>query len=435
MPMINTIRAMPMGSGPIMPQQICHAFLITMREAPESPVSLGGTGMHPMHIVMTRAGEPPPFSPGSLSIGPLPTLSLPHLAIRNARESAALFPREIVGIILRDERGRLYEKIGDRISPLTQLFTGPSGKVIDLVAEQHPGGGTPEPETAERRDSDGGAHIAESTAPPPESNTPASFAKMAHRLIPEPGIWRLVRYADFVDLISPQLANPQRLQPGHQLPCYLQVYELTTPCSTVELEERAMRTLGKAGRPMLLSYDLCRKFALNLPRQSLGLTDIRGMNAAGHLPGGARFMTLRLAVDPTVEPLQRAAGKGKPPQPATMDAAHLKGAPPEDTARPWEAKISRDEAIYDMSVEVSRSTLGRILRRLGHRIPGAAFKKWQALLRGKTADQQLWEIRPPDGALHSSRVKRWVEQTLQMGGYDVPRMLVEWEIFWRRRGL
>lgn len=430
MPMINRLRVMPMGSGPIMPQQICHAFLITMREAPESPVTTGGQAMHPMHIVLTRAGEPPPFSPGSLSIGPLPTLSLPHLAIRNAREAAALVPREIVGVILRDERGRLYEKIGDRVSPVTQLFTGPRGEVIDLVAQQ---GSGEVRETTDQQSGESGHHLAEPAASHSESHTPASFTKMAHRLLPEPGIWRLVRYADFVDLISPQLANPHRLQPGHQLPCYLQVYELAAPCSTAELEERAMRALGKAGRPMLLSYDLCRKFALNLPRQSLGLTDIRGMNAAGHLPEGARFMTLRLAVDPTAEPLERAAGTGR--QPARTDVAHRKNASPEDSAKPWEARISRDEAIYDMSVEVSRGALGRALRRLGHRIPRAAFKKWQALLRGKTADQQLWEIRPPDGALQSSRVKSWVEQTLQMGGYDVPRMLVEWEIFWRRRGL
>jgi len=32
------------------------------------------------------------------------------------------------------------------------------------------------------------------------------------------------------------------------------------------------------------------------------------------------------------------------------------------------------------------------------------------------------------GALVDARIRRWVEQTLQLGGYDVIRMRVEWEI-------
>ena len=63
------------------------------------------------------------------------------------------------------------------------------------------------------------------------------------------------------------------------------------------------------------------------------------------------------------------------------------------------------------------------------------MKKWHALLSGKTADEQLWAVKPPRGAFADTRIRRWAEQTLQLGGYDVARMLVEWEIHWRRKGL
>ena len=40
-----------------------------------------------------------------------------------------------------------------------------------------------------------------------------------------------------------------------------------------------------------------------------------------------------------------------------------------------------------------------------------------------------------EGALVDARIRRWAEQTLQLGGYDVTRMREEWEIYWRRQGL
>ena len=77
----------------------------------------------------------------------------------------------------------------------------------------------------------------------------------------------------------------------------------------------------------------------------------------------------------------------------------------------------------------------RLLDWLLNRISGRDMKKWHALLFGKNPDQQLWAIKPPRGGLRDSRVRCWVEQTLQVGGYDVASMLAEWEIHWRRRGL
>ena len=47
--------------------------------------------------------------------------------------SASLMPREITGEILRDASGRLYEKVGDHVRPVNQLFTGSRGEMIDLA--------------------------------------------------------------------------------------------------------------------------------------------------------------------------------------------------------------------------------------------------------------------------------------------------------------
>ena len=260
-------------------------------------------------------------------------------------------------------------------------------------------------------------------------------------------MWRLVRFADFIDVIAPQLADPRRLQPGHQLACYLQLYELTSTMPIVALEEAAVRELGAAGKLLPLSYNLCRKFALSLPRPTFALAAERQVYSPGVVPAGARFMTLRVALDPTAEatvPLPQtppAAAATTTSQdaiataPASIATPALKTSFPEDSSKPWDLRLSRDEALYDMALATSRGAWQQLLDRLLNRVSRRDMKKWHALLSGKTPDQQLWAVKPPKGALVDARIRRWAEQTLQLGGYDVTRMRVEWEIYWRRQGL
>ncbi len=103
--------------------------------------------------------------------------------------------------------------------------------------------------------------------------------------------------------------------------------------------------------------------------------------------------------------------------------------------KPWALRLSRDEAIYEMTLEASRNGWQRIIARLKNRISGRDMKRWHALLLGKTADQQLWEVKPPKGALADARIRGWAEQTLRLAGYDSGKTLLEWEIYWRRKGL
>jgi hypothetical protein len=103
----------------------------------------------------------------------------------------------------------------------------------------------------------------------------------------------------------------------------------------------------------------------------------------------------------------------------------------------WEFQISREEAIYDLQFASSRSgSPTALFRRLtgwfGHR---RAWRKWQALLTGRSLDEQLWAVRPPRGRLAHPAVREWARRTLELAGYDAGMMLTEWEIFWRRKGL
>jgi hypothetical protein len=187
-----------------------------------------------------------------------------------------------------------------------------------------------------------------------------------------------------------------------------------------------------------------------LPRPALAIAAARHAYAPGIVPAGARFISLRVALDPTAEtattvsPQAAMAAPGAPstatlaanPVPPAASAASVqKSAIPEEFAKPWDLRLSRDEAIYDMTLATGRRGWQRLLDRWKNGIATGDMKKWHALLAGKTPDEQLWAIRPPKGALGDARIRRWAEQTLQLGGYDVTRMLVEWEIHWRRKGL
>jgi hypothetical protein len=443
-----------------------HVFLITVRGEPPVPILHRGNPLHPMQVILTgKPGDMPPLAGLEAAIGPLPALPPPHLPMRSANASAPLMPREIIGEILCDASSRLYEKVGDYVRPVNQLSTGSRGEIIDLVpirAEPHEAvvpsasghgqwGAAATTDASSAADAGNGyAGAKEDDAPPgsDELRGKRSLGELARRLTPEPGLWRLVRYADFIDVFMPQLADPRRLQPRHQLACYLQMYEVGAAMPISALEDAAARELGAAGKLIPLSYDLCRRFGLSLPRPAFALASAPQVYSPEIAPAGARFMTLRVALDPTAEvvaprPTSAAVSSANTmsaPQDAFSDGPMvvttpvLKTSIPEEFSKPWDRRLSREEALYDMALAASRGTWQRLLDSLLNRVSRRDMKRWHALLLGKTPDQQLWTVKPPKGGLRDSRVRCWVEQILQLGGYDVARMLTEWEVHWRRRG-
>jgi hypothetical protein len=442
MPVMSAFRAANFTPDILPPALSRHVFLIAIREPP-APILHGGNPLHPMQVILTGPGEMPPLA--EAAIGPLPALPPPHRLMRNANPSAPLMPREVTGEILCDAGGRLYEMTGDYVRPIHQLFTGSRGEMIDLAPIREVTDGTAVPSASSHgqwgaarasgaasaaNPGDGYAGAEQDDTPPLRGERP--LGELARRLTPEPGLWRLIRYADFIDVITPQLVDPRRLQPRHQLACYLQIYEVGTTTSLSVLEDAAARELGKAGKLIPLSYDLCRTFGLSLPRPAFALASARHAYSPGIVPAGARFMALRVALDPTAE---AAAPPPTPDAPPAIEAPVLKTSIPEEFSKPWDLRLSRDEALYDMTLAASRGPWQRLLGSLLNRISGRDMKKWHALLFGKTPDQQLWAVKPPKGGLRDARIRCWAEQTLRLGGYDAARMLAEWEIHWRRQGL
>jgi len=407
----------------------------------QAPFVHRGNPMHPMQVIFTGAGDVPPFAGVEAAIGPLPQLPAPHRLMR-ALPHAALSPREITGEILRDGNGRLYERVGDHVRALSQLYMGTRGEMIDLAPVRESPQPAPQAEAVEHAvsgDEDDAPETADGNGAEPRTR---SFREVVRRLVPEPGFWRLVRYADFIDAITPQLADPRRLQPSHQLACYVQIYEVAVTIAYTALEEAAANELGSGSRLVPLSYDLCRKFALSLPRPAFALAAARHgqPQAPGIVAPGARFMTLRVALDPTGEaatppaaPAAVAASPIAPPPPAPVAAGRT--AIPEEYTKPWEMRQTRDEVLYDMTVAASRRGWRRVLEGFRAHVRTDDLKKWHALLSGKAPDEQLWGINPPRGGIADPGVRRWAEQALQLAGYEMPRMLVEWEIHWRRKGL
>ena len=159
-----------------------------------------------------------------------------------------------------------------------------------------------------------------------------------------------------------------------------------------------------------------------------------GQRESGVVLPGERLFCLQLAGDPT--------GEEKPEPPAAAPHAlisnqGLKTRIPERFLQPWEFRISREEALYDLScASTVWGALGDKLRRLVHCFAfRREFHKWQVLLNGRSADEQLWSVRPPLGGLTHRFVLTWAKQALDLSGYDARNMLTEWQIFWRRKGV
>jgi hypothetical protein len=103
---------------------------------------------------------------------------------------------------------------------------------------------------------------------------------------------------------------------------------------------------------------------------------------------------------------------------------------------PWPFTVTREQAVCDLNDDRGRSAVRRALDRLrSAATSGRDRRKWRALLHGKSLDEQLWTVPPPRGGLGAGAVHDWARRTLAAAGYDAAVMLLEWEIFWRRKGL
>jgi hypothetical protein len=364
----------------------------------------------------------------------LPQLPPPSALPRHLLRQSRL----VTGEILRGENDELYEKIGGRIWRLRRLASGPHGEILDV------------PESAARlapsRARVAAARVCEEEKQAPTVTLEAepaveTSAPALRSLLPEPGQWRVICFGSFKQMLAPQLAHPERLRDVHRLPCYVQVYEATAPQKFEALARAVCGDRASLSDVQPLTHAL----VMDLQLAPLLPAPARIPPSARREPGvvlpGERVFRLQLANDPT----------GEEPSPKTLDptavvqrssapasaSVSLKTAIPESFLKPWEFHASREEALYDLScASTFPGSLSGKLRRLVHWLAfRRELRRWQVLLSGKSVDEQLWSVRPPREGLTHPFVQSWAKNAIELAGYDPRNMLIEWQIFWRRRGV
>jgi hypothetical protein len=408
--------------------------LIGMQRDVSPPLVFGDQLLQRMGVICAGQDEPEIAPEGDMGIHVLPPLQ------RLARMDEAHPPRLVRGEILRCERGTFYEHCRGQIRPLHRLVAGPRGEILELPsapggrgsrrAEQcepdeasvHHGAARPEPRPPVPAD----------VEPAEKSDKPGSATFRA--LFPEPGERRMIAWGEFKDVLESQISHPERLRGSHQLPCDVQIYEVIVPQTLEALATAALGIASTASQLRPLTAELARKLGVAAPGRKVPAS------RPGLLGRGERYYRLNLASDPTACAQRPAGGPTAPSLPLSAeiprDPAMGKNAIPERFLKPWELRFTRDEVLYDMNVVAAfQGRIGAMIRRLA-RWPRwrSALRKWQVLLSGKSFDEQLWAVRPPDGGLTHHAVRQWATRTLELAGYQPRTMLLEWEIFWRRKG-
>lgn len=351
-----------------------------------------------------------------------------------------------VGEIVSDESGNLYEVQGRELRSLGELVRDEGGRVFEVcpgIEEQSnkkaPG---PEPQTAQTQDVR--PDIIQNEAREAESRSPSEEPSGYRKILSDPGIYLKLPFSKIDRELAPQLKHPERLT-DEVIECYAQVYEAER---TIAVDRLAAAELGEASLHAQL-HPLTQDKA-----QMLGVPELfkptrhpfETRASTRQLYPGQRVYRLWPVFDPTTSRDRKPAAGDKAP--AKESAAAARDRIPQEVLGRAQYKYSREEVIYDM-----KRTLGtlppeagslarwlliypaRLLKLLGASILiRGRMKKWREMIKGKAPDQQLWAVTPPRGFSYNTAVRRWAEETLTKAGYDGQRMLVEWEIFWRRKG-
>ncbi len=153
-----------------------RVFLVAIRGGLPS-VPHERNSMQRMRVVVLPANQPGEFDSSELLPGvfrrPFPPMP-PALPL--AREERS---RPVRGEILRDQEGRLYEKIGEQIRPLNKLVSGSGGQVLELVRSRRPIAETHAP--------------VEKNAPPVDSQKDGEFKAARAKPVGSPGPQRKPR--------------------------------------------------------------------------------------------------------------------------------------------------------------------------------------------------------------------------------------------------
>lgn len=366
-----------------------------------APVAFGGRVLQHVRIIVMVPGGASERLRSERLIGPLPCLPAPQQRVAQAGDGNEVMPRPVRGEILRDDCGRFYERIGMRIRPIAELAASTDGK----------------PLAVEKR-----ARIVEREATNVHGATRMLFAP--------PGLWRVVAFGEFRPMLAPQIAHPQRLRDSHQVPCYLQVYQALADMPLQRLVEMALG--AGAAQDLVQPWSDAAAARLQISLPPLHERREETPRTAGTIRAGSRFFRLHVASDPTAD----AASTEPIADHAPSRAPATKAATTPSSGRSENFAVSREEAVYDLQLAASREGwLRRLSMRVAPPAKRAELRKWQALIAGKSLQQQLWEVRPPLDGLRDPRVRRWIAEAIRLAGPDAQATLDEWEIYWRRKGM
>lgn len=400
-----------------------------------------------VHVMVIDPHQMADFSHPLSVLCALPDAKPGIAAIAPPRGLLAVKSRPVCGEILRNQEGEFYERRGNRLVRLRNLVSGPKGEVIEFLPpsqDQHRGWNGA-PDIAEYIETEGAPHEPEEFRESSASHDPARESgrrrvdQFVRKLFSDPGQLRLLSYGDFSNSLSSQLKHPERLRDTHQLPCYLQVYEIRRPMSLQNLAA----TFGE---------DPAQLHPLNAwSAERLGLSSL--FSALRQIPPvtrptltpGALVCRLQVVRDPTaclessgaVSP-RTASSDLSPSQAPTQMSAPARGRTtiPECYLKPWEFKLSREEVLYDLNAQSApRGWLKRFFSAFRERVRRRDFQRWTALLANKNVEEQLWGVRPPQHGLNATSIRNWVCNALSLAGYDAHTMLAEWQIYWRRKGV
>ena len=413
-------------------------LLLAIERALAPPVVHMRSTLQPMRVIVVG----PNSFQGDVSYesGLETRVLLPHVLGSSPHAEPRFHQRIIQGEILSDENGKLYEKLGTRIREVHQLASSSNGELIELVPAGSPRlrliGPAAEPKPVEPHEKTVAASARSSGRAAqdevsqkgfiPLSSSPEKSTLPTHRkLFADPGQWRVVFWGEFKEILSAQLANPERLRDSYRLPCYVQVFETQRAVAIEELAA-AYAVENKQQTPL---YFLAEKLELVSLLPLLPAQHPTEQRPPRSLLPHERVFRLLVANDPTVDvgsaksktkisetPTSPSVEKKESEPPAKQAA--LKDTIPGRFIKDWEFRISRDEALYDMNTKPTLVGLVlRLFRRLRIIKRRNEFRKWQALLAGKQTDEQLWEVRPPAELLAHPFVSEWATRTLTLGGY------------------
>ena len=361
----------------------------------------------------------------------------------------------IVGELMTDDAGKFYEACEGQLRPLGELVRDEHGRIFEVRATSE----SPNPESVKQQEKSNGSVVdrAREEVPSATDNlknaerpsrpalaqaAPEETSSGYRKILADPGLYLKLPWSHIKSEMTAQLKHPEELSDSDEVECYAQIYEAQRTLPTAQL---AAAELGDGALDVHL-HPLTRDKARMLGAPQLFSPASRPFETRAstrQVHAGQRVYRLWPLFDPTAQ---------RPASPESAASAEsnvtLRAEVPREFLNPAQFRNSREEVLYDMkgmlgTLPPNERTLARWVLIYPLRLMKAMvtatisrrrMKKWRAMLAGKDLDRQLWAVTPPRGFSYNSAVRNWAEQTLGSAGYDAQPMLLEWEIFWRRRG-